>query len=96
MLRRNPDAKWKIRPEFLQEVTQTQQKLLAQYSRLLKPGGKLVYATCSILPAENQDQVAAFLESDAGKGFRLVSEESVYASRSGYDGFYMALLQREG
>ncbi|MDG1573464.1 methyltransferase domain-containing protein [Robiginitalea sp. M366] len=96
VLRRNPDAKWKLQPEFLKEITGTQQEILQRYSRLVKPGGKLVYATCSILPAENAEQVQTFLASEAGKAFRLEGEKSLLASRDHSDGFYMARLVREG
>ncbi|MBC2839426.1 RsmB/NOP family class I SAM-dependent RNA methyltransferase [Robiginitalea sp. SC105] len=96
VLRRNPDAKWKLRPEFIPEVVATQQQLLQDCSRLLKPGGKLVYATCSILPQENQQQVARFLESEAGQGFGLEKELPVSAHESGFDGFYIALLGKQG
>ena len=90
VLRRNPDAKWKLQPEFLDEIRTTQQEILQQYSKLLKKGGKLVYATCSILPSENHQQVETFLASEAGKEFRLEAEEVIFAHQSGYDGFYMA------
>ncbi len=96
VLRRNPDAKWKLQPEFVQEVRQTQADLLARYSKMLKTGGQLVYATCSILPAENEQQVAAFLESAAGSGFELMEEHHLLPSREGTDGFYMARLVRKG
>jgi 16S rRNA (cytosine967-C5)-methyltransferase len=94
VLRRNPDAKWKLGPDFLERVCQTQQELLGNYSALVKEGGILVYATCSILPRENANQVETFLKSDSGKGFRLVTERSMHASVDGFDGFYMARLQR--
>ena len=61
VLKRNPDAKWKLQPEFLDNIRATQKELLFCYSRMVKPGGKLVYATCSILPSENEMQVKAFL-----------------------------------
>lgn len=92
VLRRNPDAKWKLTPSFLDEIRIMQQQILQQYSKMLKDGGKMVYATCSILPSENALQVQTFLESEAGKSFSLLKEEKIYASESGYDGFYMALL----
>ena len=94
VLRRNPDAKWKLEPEFLDKIKATQQEILRSYSKMLKNDGKLVYATCSILPQENNDQVKSFLASEEGKDFRLVKENKVYASESGYDGFYMALLEK--
>lgn len=95
VLRRNPDTKWKLEPAFLRKVMDTQQELLQNYSRMVKPGGKLVYATCSILPAENQEQVDSFLGSSAGSTFRLIDQEIILASQSGFDGFYMALLERQ-
>ncbi|MDO6491404.1 MAG: methyltransferase domain-containing protein [Cellulophaga sp.] len=95
VLKRNPDAKWKLQPEFLDKITKTQQEILQSYSRMVKSGGKLVYATCSILPQENNDQVIAFLASEAGADFTLTKENKVYASDSGYDGFYMALLEKK-
>jgi len=94
VLRRNPDAKWKLQPEFLDKVTELQQEILRSYSRMVKPGGKMVYATCSILPHENSSQVASFLASEEGKTFQMVNEEHIYASQSGFDGFYMASLQK--
>ena len=62
---------------------------------MVKSGGKLVYATCSILPSENQKQVATFLNSEAGKEFSFVSDQKILAHISGFDGFYMALLERK-
>ena len=63
---------------------------------LLKKGGKLVYATCSVLPSENHQQVVTFLASEAGKDFTLEAEEVIFAHQSGYDGFYMARLINNG
>lgn len=93
VLRRNPDAKWKLSPEFMTEVQQTQQEILTSYSRMVKPGGKLVYATCSIFPSENEEQVAAFLAAQ-GDEFELKRERKI-SPMEGYDGFYMALLARK-
>lgn len=93
VLSRNPDAKWKLQPEFLDKIRATQIEILDQYSRIVKPGGKLVYATCSILPSENQEQVEKFLNREAGKNFKLVKDQKILSSVTGYDGFYMALLE---
>ena len=54
-----------------------------------------MYATCSILPQENSDQVKSFLASEEGASFSLVQEKKIYASKSGFDGFYMALLEKK-
>ncbi|HLT53193.1 MAG TPA: RsmB/NOP family class I SAM-dependent RNA methyltransferase, partial [Flavobacteriaceae bacterium] len=95
VLKRNPDAKWKLRPEFLDEIKATQQDILQQYSKLVKPGGKLVYATCSILPSENQAQVDKFLTSESGKDFTFVKDQKILSHNTGFDGFYMALLEKK-
>ncbi|WP_136481898.1 RsmB/NOP family class I SAM-dependent RNA methyltransferase [Cognatitamlana onchidii] len=95
VLRRNPDAKWKLEPEFLDRIRGVQQDVLQQYSRMVKPKGKLVYATCSVLPSENQNQVQAFLKSEAGENFELIKDKNVFAYSSGFDGFYMALMARK-
>ena len=94
VLKRNPDAKWKLQPEFLTKIKETQQELLQSYSRMVKPNGQLVYATCSILPSENNEQVKKFLTSEKGKDFSLLKEETILPSKSGFDGFYMALFQK--
>ncbi|MCH4822878.1 methyltransferase domain-containing protein [Gramella lutea] len=95
VLSRNPDAKWKLEPEFLDRIRNTQLEILEQYSKIVKKGGKMVYATCSVLPSENQKQVQNFLKTEEGKQFRLLKEKSILSSESGYDGFYMAALQKE-
>lgn len=94
VLRRNPDAKWKLQPEFLDNIKATQAEILKDYSKMVKPGGKMVYATCSILPSENTEQVQKFLATEDGKDFKLIKENNVFAHLSGYDGFYMALLEK--
>lgn len=94
VLSRNPDAKWKLQPEFIKTIQETQADLLDRYSKIMKDDGKMVYATCSILPSENQQQVQAFLQREAGKDFKLVKEKIVLAHESGYDGFYMAQLEK--
>ena len=94
VLKRNPDSKWKMQPDFLEKIKNTQKEILDSYSRMVKPGGQMVYATCSILPSENELQVKAFLNRESGKDFKFVKEEKVSPSESGFDGFYMALLQK--
>ena len=94
VIRRNPDSKWKLQAEFLERIKGVQQEILRKYSKMVKPGGKMVYATCSILPDENTEQVQDFLSSEAGQDFSKVKEQNIFASESGFDGFYMALLQK--
>ena len=95
VLKRNPDAKWKLKPEFIDNIRKVQSEVLESYSKIVKPGGKLVYATCSVLPSENQEQVARFLTTDIGKQFNFIKDQKILASESGFDGFYMALLERK-
>lgn len=95
VLRRNPDAKWKLQPDFIEKIKITQQDILKQYSKMVKVGGQLVYATCSVLPSENQNQVDKFLTSEFGKDFIFVKDHKIMAHKSGFDGFYMALLERK-
>ena len=95
VLRRNPDTKWKLQAEFLEEVKTTQRDLLDSYSRMVKPGGDLLYVTCSILPSENNQQIKDFLTRDSGKEFSLRQEEILLPSKTGFDGFYMALMKKK-
>lgn len=95
VLKRNPDSKWKLQPEFIDNIRKVQAEVLENYSKIVKPGGKLVYATCSVLPSENQEQIKHFLSTEIGKEFNFVQDRKVLASESGFDGFYMALLERK-
>ena len=95
VLKRNPDSKWKLQPEFIDNIRKVQAEVLESYSRIVKPGGKMVYATCSVLPSENQEQVKHFLTTENGKNFTFVQDKKILASESGFDGFYMALLERK-
>lgn len=95
ILRRNPDTKWKLQPDRLQELQHLQQDILQSYSPITKPGGLLLYATCSILPSENRQQIDSFLQSPAGQDFQLLEEKSILPQTQGFDGFYMALLLKK-
>jgi len=93
-LKRNPDAKWKLRPEYYNRVKETQAIILRRYSKMLKKGGRMVYATCSLLPSENEWQIKNFLASEEGKSFKLINENRLLPSETGYDGFYIAVLEK--
>jgi 16S rRNA (cytosine967-C5)-methyltransferase len=60
--RRNPDAKWRLQPADVEELVALQRRILDSAARLVKPGGRLIYATCSLLRRENEAQVAWFLD----------------------------------
>lgn len=92
VLRRNPDSKWKLQPAEFERLAQLQKEILSSYSRMVKPGGKLVYSTCSIFPSENEQQVRHFLEGN--KEFSLVKQKTFMPQDYNSDGFYMALIER--
>ncbi|MFZ4403041.1 MAG: RsmB/NOP family class I SAM-dependent RNA methyltransferase [Pseudobdellovibrionaceae bacterium] len=92
VLRRNPDAKWKISLERLTALKQTQQDILQQYSLMTKIKGLMVYATCSIFKDENDQQVQYFLQQN--KNWQLEKELVLRPDQQGYDGFYAAVLRR--
>ncbi len=92
VLKRNPDSKWKLQPEFIEKIKKTQAEILDNYSKIVKNGGKMVYATCSILPSENEEQIGKFLKNHPE--FKLVNEQKVSPAKTGFDGFYMALLEK--
>jgi 16S rRNA (cytosine967-C5)-methyltransferase len=79
--RRNPDAKWKLTLEDLTELEQVQRSILDSAWRLVKPGGRLVYATCSLLAEENEAQIDAFLAAHAD--FKLVPVADVWREAIG-------------
>jgi 16S rRNA (cytosine967-C5)-methyltransferase len=108
-LRRNPDMKWRQTPEALSELNAKQTAILASAARLVKPGGRLVYATCSLLDEENEAIVAQFLATH--EDFVLVpmksvlSEQKIALEMQDYlklsphlhqtDGFFAAVLERK-
>jgi 16S rRNA (cytosine967-C5)-methyltransferase len=92
VLKRNPDTKWKFTKTSFEKTKELQQQILNDYSTMVKPGGSLVYSTCSILPSENEEQVKQFLKkSDT---FTPAEERTIYPSE-GFDGFYMCRLKRK-
>ena len=109
--RRNPDARWRFTLEDLAEIRETQQRILVDAARLVKPGGRLIYVTCSLLQEENEQQLAWFVEHDPR--FQPLPIEDVWAetvggppppagpclrlspASTGTDGFFCAVLERQ-
>jgi len=91
-LRRQPDLKWRLRPAAIERARDIQRELLREYSRMLKPGGRLVYATCSVLHSENRAAVDELL---AQGGFTLEQERVISPAADGFDGFYAAALAKD-
>lgn len=108
-LRRNPDFKWRQQESDIVELAAKQRGILGSAARLVKPGGRLVYATCSILREENEGVVEAFLE--ANPDYQLESAEAIFAKQNvelktgqylhlfphvhGTDGFFAAAMERK-
>lgn len=90
VLRRNPDTKWKLTPESIERTRIIQQEILRDYSAMLRKGSRMVYATCSILPSENEQQVQAF--ANQNRAFTVECMRTIYASESKADGFFIASL----
>ena len=110
VLRRNPDAKWKITAEMVQELATKQREIIAHYAPLLKTGGRMVYATCSLMAEENEEVVEAFLKqntffvkSDAAAilqryNLAKLAEGNfmrLLPHRNGCDGFFAAVLEKK-
>jgi len=108
--RRNPDAKWRMRPEDLAELIERQQQILRSAARLVRPGGRLVYATCSLLREEDEAQAEAFLAAEPEFSLLPVARAWVETiggaspvgehylrltpARHGTDGFFVAIFER--
>lgn len=94
--RRHPEARWRLTPERLDELTALQDQILDGAANWVKPVGRLIYATCSLLPVENEDRVTAFLERH--KDFKIVPDQTLNLSplSTGTDGYYCAVLERSG
>ncbi len=105
--RRNPDARLRLTEEDLRELTAKQADIMDRAATLVKPGGRMIYATCSVLDAENRDQITAFLKRNPA--FEMVSAGTPYLSqdmadksllmlsplKNGTDGFFGAVMERK-
>ncbi len=93
VLKRNPDAKWKFSKDELSRLHETQRQILNEYAAMVRPGGAMVYATCSVFPSENQQQVSNFLTEQKNR-WKLDGEVDVVPWQNHSDGFYAARLVR--
>lgn len=105
--RRHPDTKWRLKPDTLAQRMADQDSVLDAGATFTKPGGRLVYVTCSLLPEENEDRVAAFLERASGFSLRPATDNPEITAQltaegylrlsplsAGTDGFFVAVLER--
>ncbi|MGH9875470.1 MAG: RsmB/NOP family class I SAM-dependent RNA methyltransferase, partial [Pyrinomonadaceae bacterium] len=105
-LRRNPEIRWRISPADIKDLAERQTQLLFNAARVVKPGGRLVYSTCSVEPEENEDAVQTFLENN--EAFRPVElrlngalptslgKARTWPQRDGTDGFFICAFERKG
>lgn len=92
VFRRNPDAKYRWTSHDFKEIEALQKHILENYSKMVKPGGKLVYSTCSVFSSENQKQVQSFLSQNPE--WVLEEEKLIFVGDDDFDGYYMARLKR--
>ena len=95
VIRRNPDTKWKLSPTEIDRLLTLQREIITDYSKMCKPGGLMVYATCSILNQENEEQVKWFLASEEGQKWSFKKDIRLWPHKDNFDGFYAALLERK-
>lgn len=95
VLRRNPDIRWNLDTEQLIELKKLQAKILDFYSQMVKPGGLLVYSSCSVLPSENEQQIQHFLTTEKGQNFTVLEQKTISPSATGFDGFFISKLERK-
>jgi len=94
-LKRNPDIKWRLQPQQLERLLSQQHQILSSNSRMVQVGGLFVYAVCSVLPSEGEKQIESFLQ-DRSQEFRLIEERRFWPDVDGFDGFYIAVMERTG
>jgi 16S rRNA (cytosine967-C5)-methyltransferase len=84
-LQGHPDLRWRVTPDSIDALAETQARILEAATGALRPGGTLVYSTCTLSRRENADQVAR-------SGLRVVSERVLLPHRDGTDGFFIARM----
>jgi 16S rRNA (cytosine967-C5)-methyltransferase len=92
VMRRRADLRWRLRPEDFARMQQRQLAILRAIAPLLKPGGSLVYSTCSLEPEENEEVLEVFLREEPE--FRLTNRQETLPFRDSIDGAFAARLER--
>jgi 16S rRNA (cytosine967-C5)-methyltransferase len=105
-LRRNPEIRWRISPADIKDLAERQKQLLFNAAKVVRPGGRLVYSTCSVEPEENEDVAQTFLENN--ESFELVEltldprlrtslgAARTWPHREDTDGFFICAFERKG
>ena len=91
-LRRNPEIRWKLMPVDIFTLAEQQKRILGRAVEMVKPGGRLVYSTCSVEREENEEVIEEVLGRD--ERFRLVKTTRTWPQREGCDGFFLAVFEQ--
>ena len=92
-LRRNPEIRWRITEAEIRTFAENQKRFLTNAAEVVKPGGRLVYSTCSVERDENEEVIEEFVARD--HRFKVMSTQRTWPQREGADGFFMAVFERE-
>ena len=91
-LRRNPEIRWRLTPVDIVKLAEQQKQILRRALEMVKPGGRLIYSTCSVEPEENEEVIEEVLTQDAR--FELRKTMRTWPQREGCDGFFISIFQR--
>lgn len=91
-LRRNPEIRWRLSPDDIPRLAHTQKRIFGHAAEVVKPGGLVVYSTCSVEPEENEEVIDEVLSND--DRFRLVKTFRTWPQREGVDGFFVGIFQK--
>ena len=92
--RRNPEIRWRLTPVDIEKLAAQQRQILRRAIEMVKPGGRLVYSTCSVEPEENEEVIEEVIAHD--ERFELVKTRRTWPQREGCDGFFVAVFERRG
>jgi 16S rRNA (cytosine967-C5)-methyltransferase len=93
-LRRNPEIRWRLTPPDFGKFAEQQKLILIRAAEMVKPGGRLIYSTCSVEPQENEEVIEEVMARD--ERFQLVKTRRTWPQREGCDGFFVAVFERRG
>ncbi|HEV8204020.1 MAG TPA: RsmB/NOP family class I SAM-dependent RNA methyltransferase, partial [Pyrinomonadaceae bacterium] len=93
-LRRNPEIRWRLTPPDVGKFAEQQKLILIRAAEMVKPGGRLIYSTCSVEPQENEEVIEEVMARD--ERFQLVKTRRTWPQREGCDGFFVAVFERRG
>lgn len=94
VIRRRPDARWRFTLKRMEKLVQTQRAILDYAATLLRPGGRVVYSTCSLEPEENEELISTWIESNSD--FQLAASHRLFSPESGTDGAHAVQLLKRG